>query len=77
MTIDRWCPVKAGEVWRLRYQSDNPNNRTLHVRAVVDDAVVVCRVFSRRRGWLHVMESAAFLRNAIERGELKRVRKAK
>lgn len=49
--------VKPGAVFFIVYSSgNNPNNKAnVHVRAIVDDRLVL-RYYSRRRGWHYWVE---------------------
>ncbi len=67
-------PGKVGEAWRIAYQPDNPNNRTLHIRAIVDEVCIVCAIHSRRRGWGHVIEYRVVLDRLFEDRKIKRSR---
>lgn len=67
-------PGAVGEAWRIVYQAGNPNNRTLHIRAIVDGCAVVCAIHSPHRGWRHVIEHREFLDDLFARGNLKRSR---
>lgn len=62
---------QAGDSFRLFYGEDNPFNKLIHVRAVVDDSHVVYRYWQDFR-WVYVMESAAFFyvnRNSMTKAE--------
>lgn len=60
-----------GRAYRLNYGPKNLNNRTLHIRAIVDgDQVVVAWPRGKNR-WQHVIESLAFLEGERDRGFLK------
>lgn len=71
--IRAW-PGKPGEAWRITYQPDNPNNRVVHIRAIVDGDAIVCAVHHPRHGWRHVIEYRVLFDLMFERGELKRSR---
>lgn len=50
--------VLPGASLRLSYGEGNPNNKLIHIRAIVDDEWVVFRRWSHRRGWVYVVEWA-------------------
>ena len=46
--------VQPGKKVRLFFSPDNINNELRHIRAIVDDEYIVCRVWSRRkRRWIY------------------------
>ena len=47
---------KVGKKLRQFYQKDNPNNTLYHIRAVVDDHLVL-RYYRSGRGWKYLCES--------------------
>lgn len=60
-----------GRAYRLNYGPKNPNNRNLHIRAIVDgDQVVVAWPRGNNR-WRYGIESLAFLEGEQDRGFLK------
>lgn len=67
-------PGKVGEAWRITYFPGNRNNRTMHVRAIVDEVCVVVAIYSPHRGWRHVIEYREGLDHEYDRGTLKRSR---
>lgn len=73
VAVKPW-PGKVGEAWRIVYQPDNPNNRTMHIRAIVDEVCIVCAIYSRHRGWRHVIEYRDGLNRLFETGNIKRSR---
>jgi hypothetical protein len=53
--------VEVGKSYRLNYGKGNPNNQTIHVRGIVDDDIVVYRVWRRRwQSWHYVTEPMYF-----------------
>lgn len=48
--------VRPGATLRLFWNERNPNNKRIHIRAIVDDEYVVYRQWSRRKGWLYRIE---------------------
>lgn len=52
--------VKPGVKFRVFYQPDNPNNRTMHVRAIVDGQVVLRQWWPSKRRWNYTVEHPSF-----------------
>jgi len=62
--------IKKGDTIRFFYgQKGNPNNRLVHVRAIVDGQFVI-RKWRREKGWWsYSIESPFYLRMSIEGGD--------
>ena len=57
---------KEGKSFRIFYGKDNVNNRIVHIRAIVDDEMIVFRWWSRQKqGWIYEVQHLYFfeLRN--------------
>lgn len=67
--------VRVGDVIRLQFQPDNPNNCTYHVRGFVDHHVVL-RYWRKGRGWYYVVELLALWLDIYGRhNELTRIKR--
>lgn len=65
--------IEVGDTLRFFYQEGNPNNRTVHVRAIVDDDYIVIRQWSRRRQrWIYTVEDRLYFE--ISQAHLVKVR---
>lgn len=51
--------MKVGDSFRVHYNVGNPNNRTLHIRGIVDEKII-CRRWSPGRGWRYEMLDELF-----------------
>lgn len=51
MTLDQI--IQVGNKVKVDYGPTNPNNQSLHIRAIVDDDQIVCRIWSARKGWIY------------------------
>ena len=48
--------IKVGEKYRWFCGEGNPNNKTIHIRAIVDSAQIVYKQWSRRKQyWVYVV----------------------
>ena len=66
--------IEAGQCYRVFYSAGNPNNRLLHVRAIVDDRVVTRTWSPRRQEWMYAIDyPVEFFQEQIDRGTFKRV----
>jgi len=73
--IDMLVP---GAVIRLDYGENNLNNKTIHVRAIVDDDQIVYRVWSQRKQlWRYHIEDLYFFTLGYSKDYLKFVRMEK
>lgn len=45
--------VKPGSKFRVFYSEGNPNNRTLHIRGIVDDRAIVREWFPSKQRWYY------------------------
>lgn len=73
--IDMLVP---GAVIKLDYGENNPNNKTMHVRAIVDDDMIVYRVWSQSKQiWRYHVEGVYFFTLGYSKDYLKFVRKEK
>jgi hypothetical protein len=48
--------VKVGATLRWYWNENNSNNKTVHIRAIVDGDQIVYRWWSRRKGWQYKVE---------------------
>lgn len=52
------CKLEPGTSWHLHWNEGNPNNRFIHIRAIVDDMQVVSRYWSyHSRQWVYEIDS--------------------
>lgn len=65
---------KVGDAWRIVYQPDNPNNRTIHIRAIIDGRMLVYMTHSPSRGWRYSIEPLGYFQMLWRDGNLKRSR---
>ena len=50
--------LRPGTSWHLFWGEGNPNNRLIHIRAVVDDMQVVSRYWNRHeQRWVYEVDS--------------------
>lgn len=65
--------LKPGKSFRIRYDNkNNVNNRVIHIRAIVDDEMIVFRQWSRRRQrWIYAIEHLYYF-ELINTGVLQR-----
>ena len=54
--------IRAGNTIRIYHNKKNPNNKLMHIRAIIDDDQVVYRVWnSHKRGWMYAVMSIYLL----------------
>lgn len=64
--------LAVGQTLQVNFGKGNPNNRTAHVRAIVDDEYVVVRRWSaRKRYWQYEVEHASYYEAIFKAGHLK------
>lgn len=64
--------LEVGQTWRVDFGEGNPNNQTIHIRAVVDDAYVVFRAWSKRKQrWMYAVEPRCYFDLRIRDGFMK------
>ncbi len=67
--------LKPGVSVRIFYNAGNPNNRRIHIRAIVDDDYFVLRCWSRgRQGWMYSVYGAYRLGLLLEAGRLRDIK---
>lgn len=54
---DKPIAITAGKSFRIYYGEGNVNNRTIHIRAIVDDQVVYRFWVRSKRRWQYEVES--------------------
>lgn len=70
--------LKVGTSVRIFYREGNPNNRRIHIRAIVDDSVFVCRQWSRsHQTWFYSILHTYRLELLIETGRLRDITRSK
>jgi len=53
--------IQPGNTVVFYYNPNNPNNRTVHIRAIVDGDQVVVRKWNRRtRRWMYSVENMSY-----------------
>ena len=63
--------IKPGKKLKIFYTEKNLNNKTLHVRAIVDDEYVVCkRWMKHKQYWLYEVYDILDLWHLYEKGKL-------
>jgi hypothetical protein len=68
--------IKPYDMWRIDFGPNNLNNELLHIRAIVDDNVVVYRTWLRhKRRWRYSAKYFQEFEWLMERGVMKRVGK--
>jgi len=67
---DDFTPI-VGRAYRLRLSAGNPNNCTLHIRAIVDTYQVVVAIHGKHRGWYYRIEDLRLLRMWRAEGKLR------
>lgn len=68
--------IEIGDIFQLNYGPDNAHNRTIHVRAIVDDYWVVVRSWSkRRRRWNYTLQDLSFFEETAASGHLEKIEK--
>jgi hypothetical protein len=67
--------LAAGQTWRIYFDAGNPNNRTIHIRAVLDGAYIVFRAWSKRKqSWSYAIEPTCYFDFLLREGHLRSVR---
>lgn len=63
--------IEAGQTWSIFFNDDNQNNRTIEVRAVVDEWFVVFRSWSeRKQEWQYQISHVSYFHFLSEGGHL-------
>ena len=53
---------KIGRKYRIFFDKGNPNNRTIHIRAIVDEEYYVVRYWGKhKRHWIYQIEYKSHL----------------
>lgn len=68
--------VRPGATLRWFWGEGHPNNKVVHIRAIVDDEQVVYRWWSARKGWVYQIESAYWFWLLDEKGHATVVKRA-
>jgi hypothetical protein len=63
--------LKIGNKVRIYYGKDNINNRTVHIRGLVDKYIYVIRHWSPRRRWIYDTETIYMFELLYKNGNLK------
>ena len=74
-TLDEMLQV--GNKLRLDYGADNPNNRVIHVRGLVDDYCVYRYWIKRKAYWGYKLEAIFYLDLAYDGGHLTYIGKSR
>ena len=49
--------IQVGSSFRIYYDEDNPNNKVIHVRGLVDDQIVIRHWNYRRQCWTYEIKN--------------------
>ena len=61
--------------FKVFYGQDNPNNRTYHIRGIVDD-YIICRSWNKhKKQWCYELYSPFLIEFLIKEGAIKRLKK--
>lgn len=52
--LEEW--LVPGRKLRISYQNDNPNNKAIEIRGIVDGLIIYRTWFKRRQRWHYVVE---------------------
>lgn len=64
--------IKPGNTVRIFYGQEHKKTELLHIRAIVDDGMVVVRVWSQRnRNWRYRVEDIGYFEMVHDDGRLK------
>ena len=67
--------MEVGKKYRIFWGEGNPNNKTIHVRAVVDEYQVVYKQwFSRKQRWCYSVRDMTWFDLLKERNVIKEVK---
>lgn len=51
---------QVGQSWKIFFNKDNPNNKLIHIRGIVDDEIVFRSWSTRKQYWFYYVESILF-----------------
>lgn len=60
--------VKTLAQVQFYWNENNPNNETVHVRAIVDEDKIIVRIWMGRTGWRYTVRDAYWFIMCIENG---------
>lgn len=64
--------IAPWQTWKLFFSPGNLNNKTIHIRALIDEEWIVYRKWSKRKQrWLYFIEHIYLLEMYIENGYMK------
>ncbi len=65
---------KKGEKYRIFFDDNNPNNKVIHIRAIVDKEYIVCKQwFKRKKMWRYSVEHIYYLELLAKDNRLKKI----
>jgi hypothetical protein len=63
--------LKQGEKYRIFYSEGNHNNKTVHIRAIVDNSQVVFKWWSRsKQRWIYKVEDMYYFKSLSRSGNI-------
>ena len=67
--------LQPGTKWRIFYNPENINNKLAHIRAIIDDDMVVWRFWSyQRQNWIYQVDHIYRFQILDNDGHLQRVK---
>lgn len=63
-------PLEIGKRYRRYISKNNPNNKTFHVLAIVDEDRYVIKWWTHSHGWQYAVECGCFFELNIKKGYL-------
>lgn len=65
--------LAPGNKLKIYIGENNPNNKTVHIRAIVDESIVVYRVWRKSwQGWDYWCRASSYFEGLYKEGYLKR-----
>lgn len=67
--------IKTGEKWKIDFSKGNLNNKTIHIRAIVDEEYIVYKHWlKRKKRWDYAIERYYFFKLIYEQGCFKKLK---
>lgn len=65
--------IKPNTKFRIYYSANHCMNKIIHIRAAVDEKYIVCRAYSKSKGWRYWTEWIYYFELLIEHKHLYKV----
>ncbi len=63
---------EVGQKWKIHYNAHNPNNRLIHIRAIVDEQqLAICTWSNRKKYWRYEMMDLYYFNLLKDNGNIK------